>query len=268
MVLTTRDLALAAKVSEQAVRDYEAGGLLPPVPRRQNGYRAFSAMHLAALIVVRALKEAGYARAEMMIVMDAMHRGSLSMALALIDDHHGTLRERRASLARAERDQSVTHADPNSGVARREVTLSIGEAARRLDMRTSTLRLWESLGVIRVERDPSNGYRRFGEADLARIAAIKRMRELGVPWDAIREAVHVPPADSCEDGQGSASGIFREIDRQSWLNVRATTLACAYCTVCQGAGEDADDDLLRPFLDSLAALHQERLRSSAHDTAA
>ena len=236
MAFTTRDLAQAAGISEQAVRDYEASGLLPPVPRRANGYRAYSAVHLAALLVVRALKEAGYTRAEMTTVMGAIHRGSLPAALDLLDTHHGSIRDRRASLSRVEGGC----ADPDPVAVERDETVSIGEAARRLGVRTSTVRFWESLGLFSVGRNPANGYRQFGPHDLARLAEVARLRSLGVPWGAIRDAAQPVPEAWDVDREDSRSGIVDEADRQSWLNARATAMVCAYAAAFRHEETDAD----------------------------
>lgn len=248
MNFTTRDLARAARISEQAVRDYEASGLLPPVPRQENGYRAFAATHLAALCVLRGLKEAGYSRGGVTMVMQAIERGSLSPALALLDQHHHLLSVRRMALAQAGADQSAGSEVPSDSARRR---LSIGEAAKRLGVRTSTLRFWESLGLFRVARNPANGFREFDEADIERIAGIIRMRALGISWDAIREATRAGHANVPE---GGTSAIDADMARQSWLNARATAIVCAYAAVRSSVTPGADDDLMGPFLESLAAM--------------
>ncbi len=45
----TSDLAKAAQVGVQQVRNYEAGGLIPPAERAANGYRQYTRQHLVAL---------------------------------------------------------------------------------------------------------------------------------------------------------------------------------------------------------------------------
>lgn len=251
MILTTQDLAAAAGISEQAVRDYEASGLLPPVPRQANGYRAFAAIHLATLCVLRALKEAGYSRDEIAIVMAAIARGTLAPALQVIDHHHHLLAVRRMTLAQAGDDRSMGNEEkprPDSG---RRQPLSIGEAAARLGVRTSTLRFWESLALFRVARNPANGYREFAEADLDRIAAIMRMRALGISWDAIREAMR---DDRPRSPEATTAAVDADLFRQSWLNARATAMVCACAAAMASATGGVDDDLMRPFLQSLAAM--------------
>ncbi len=53
--LRTIDLARAAGISVQQVRNYEALGLLPPASRSKSGYRLYTQRHLAALKTARGL---------------------------------------------------------------------------------------------------------------------------------------------------------------------------------------------------------------------
>jgi DNA-binding transcriptional MerR regulator len=222
---TTRELAKAAQVSEQAVRDYEAGGLLTLVPRRANGYRDYSDSHLAALLVIRALKDAGYDRTEMKVIMQAVHGGDFAPALAIFDVHHAGQHARRNALAEAERAaSSVCDAvDAGSG------TRTIGEAANCLGVTKATLRFWEAQGLLTPRRDAGNRYRRFAAADLARIATIQRLRAQGSSWAEIRAALDAPdPACSDTDIAGST------------LLTRATAMVWAYAAACRAGEDDAD----------------------------
>ena len=53
--LRTIDLARAAGISVQQVRNYESLGLLPPAERSKSGYRLYTECHLAALKTARGL---------------------------------------------------------------------------------------------------------------------------------------------------------------------------------------------------------------------
>ena len=52
----------------------------------------------------------------------------------------------------------------------------IGEAARRVGMSASALRLWERQGLVRPARSAAR-YRLYSEADLARLRRVRRMRQ-------------------------------------------------------------------------------------------
>nr|WP_102194458.1 MerR family transcriptional regulator [Microbacterium aurantiacum] len=61
---------------------------------------------------------------------------------------------------------------------------SVGDVAARFDLPTNVLRHWESVGLLRPERD-SAGRRRFGEDDVVRIAVIQRSKAAGMSLEQI-----------------------------------------------------------------------------------
>src|SRR2546427_10812247 len=84
--LRTHDLALAGRISVQQVRNYEANGLIPQAQRSPSGYRLYT-QHLAALKAVQSMV-CGYGWPRTSAIMQALHRGDLSAALATIDERH------------------------------------------------------------------------------------------------------------------------------------------------------------------------------------
>lgn len=70
--------------------------------------------------------------------------------------------------------------------------LTIGEAADRAGLKTSTLRFYESEGLIESERTSGN-QRRFRRAELRRIALIRAGQSFGLPLAEIREALDSLP---------------------------------------------------------------------------
>ncbi|MFD0745172.1 MerR family DNA-binding transcriptional regulator [Phytohabitans flavus] len=97
--MRTVDLARAAGVSTQQIRNYEEAGLLPPVPRTDSGYRTFDERHLKAVLAYRALA-AGHGPEAARGIMHAVLAGDVAGALALVDAGHAALHEERASSAR------------------------------------------------------------------------------------------------------------------------------------------------------------------------
>ncbi len=72
------------------MRNNEAFGLLPPVSQSLSGYRLYTQQHLAALKTARSLV-AGNGWQRMPKIMQALHRGELGAALAIIDARHAEL---------------------------------------------------------------------------------------------------------------------------------------------------------------------------------
>src|SRR6266699_2440541 len=90
--LRTIDLAQAGHISVQQVRNYEASGFIPPAERSPGGYRLYTQQHLVALKTARSLVGGyGWQRA----IMQALHRGKLSVSLAAIDERHAELASKR-----------------------------------------------------------------------------------------------------------------------------------------------------------------------------
>ncbi|MEU4250387.1 MerR family transcriptional regulator [Amycolatopsis sp. NPDC026612] len=67
-----------------------------------------------------------------------------------------------------------------------EAVLSIGEIARRFGLATHVLRHWESMGLLTPARVTASR-RRYGPADLYRVAVILRAKEAGFGLEDIRE---------------------------------------------------------------------------------
>lgn len=61
---------------------------------------------------------------------------------------------------------------------------SVGEVAERFDLPTNVLRHWESMGLLRPERDAA-GRRRYGEDEIVRIAIIQRSKLAGMTLEQI-----------------------------------------------------------------------------------
>ncbi|CAM5231909.1 hypothetical protein SVIOM342S_06440 [Streptomyces violaceorubidus] len=98
--LRTVDLARAAGLSTQQIRNYEDAGVLPPAGRTDAGYRIFGGRHRDALLTYRALRP-GYGAVTATRAMRAVHDGDVAAALALVDAAHAALHEERVSLRAA-----------------------------------------------------------------------------------------------------------------------------------------------------------------------
>src|SRR6266849_4092654 len=97
--LRTHDLALAGHISVQQVRNYEANGLIPQAQRSPSGYRLYMQQHLAALKAVQSMVR-GYGWPRTSAIMQALHRGDLSAALATFDERHAELANERVQVER------------------------------------------------------------------------------------------------------------------------------------------------------------------------
>jgi MerR family copper efflux transcriptional regulator len=62
---------------------------------------------------------------------------------------------------------------------------TVGQVAEKFDLPTNVLRHWESVGLLRPDRDPADR-RRYGRDDVVRVAVIQRSKAAGMTLDQIR----------------------------------------------------------------------------------
>jgi len=190
--LRTSEVAAAVGVHPNTVRLYEQWGFLPPIPRSRSGYRLFTAHHVDLMRLGRtALRGPWPGR--------AIRESALEIVrLAAADDLGGALESayRHLALVRAEQARADAAARllerwaQGAAVDASEEPLRIGQAAERLGVTSDTLRNWERNGLLRVPRDPRNGYRRYGAVELGRCRVIRMLRQAGYGMMAVLRMIH------------------------------------------------------------------------------
>ena len=185
--LRTSDIARAVGVHPNTVRLYEEWGFLPPIPRSPSGYRLFTEDHLDQMRLARTACHDPWPgktikRSAVALVRRAA-AGDLGGSLGGAYDH--------LALVQAERAQAEAAADfldRWAGGAAADATaepLHIGEVADLLGVTADMLRNWERDGLVKVPRDPGNGYRLYGAAEIGRLRVIRMLRRAGYSTMAI-----------------------------------------------------------------------------------
>ena len=67
-----------------------------------------------------------------------------------------------------------------------ETPVKINEVEAQVGITKKNIRFYEEQGLLSPRRDSANGYRDYGEAEVAILRRIKLMRKLGVPLEEIR----------------------------------------------------------------------------------
>lgn len=192
--LRTSDVAKAAGCHPNTVRLYETLGFLPPIPRTASGYRQFTEVHADQMVLARmALREPYPGK--------AIRKSSVALVLqAATGDLGGALEAAYTHLAlvqveRAQAETAVRLLERWAQGAAADATvqpLRIGETAKFLGVTTDMLRNWERNGLIDVPRDPHNGYRTYGAADIGRLRVIRMLIRAGYSTMAIlRMLIHL-----------------------------------------------------------------------------
>ena len=219
--LRTIDLARAAGISVQQVRNYEAQGLLPQVARSKSGYRLYTQNHLTALKTARNLV-AGYGWQRMPIIMQALHRGDLAAALATIDSRHAELASKRLQVEQTLAALRVLSAAPLQD-SHPSQQLRVGEAAKQVGVRVSALHFWEQQGLLHPGRDRDSHYRLYDEQQMQRLRVVALLREAGYNFEVIQSVLDELAAGQPEQAIVTIEKRREELARTSWLCIEALT---------------------------------------------
>ena len=191
------DLARGHGLSTQAIRNYEAAGILPDAERTPHGYRTYTPRHTQALRAFLALVP-GHGHPTATLIMQAINRGATVDALRLIDESHAQLLDDRRTLQAVE--AALVDLSP---VPHERGDTFVGPLARRLGIRPATLRKWERAGVVQPRRDPQTGYRVYSAADMRDALLTHQLRRGGYRLEQIapliaqvRSAGGVAPLES------------------------------------------------------------------------
>jgi DNA-binding transcriptional MerR regulator len=238
------DVARAAGISVQQVRNYEASGVLPPIARTESGFRIFTTDHAEALRVAREVADGhGWPRAR--VIMRAVHAGDIEKALAILDRSHGELNRERAEIASvlgafatvvdpaafaAGSTGSPRGPAPSGGAAVR-----IGAVADAIGVRTSSLRLWERRGLLRPTRERGTGYRVYDEAELHRARVVALLRRGNYPIAIVQAVVdEMRTTGSPDRVRAELAKREQDLHRRSLRRLRAS--ATLYGYLAQEAG--------------------------------
>lgn len=212
--LRTNDIARELGVHANTIRNYEAWGYLPAVPRAENGYRCFTAVHLEQARLACLALQWPYVgdRARLVELVKSAAAGDLGRTMELAYQYLALVRVERTFAEAAIEFLERWAAGRLIDIPQPRVHIS--EAATRLNVSVDKLRNWERNGLLDVPRDPATGYRLYGTAEFARIRVIRTLVQAGYSLMAIlrmlqqldagrtanlRDALHLPREQSANE---------------------------------------------------------------------
>ncbi|MBA2396496.1 MAG: MerR family transcriptional regulator [Ktedonobacteraceae bacterium] len=219
--LRTHDLALAGNISVQQVRNYEANGLIPQAQRSPSGYRLYTQQHLAALQTVRSMVH-GYGWQRTPAIMQALHRGDLPAALATIDERHAELANKRFQLEQtlAALRTLASQSTPVHNSSHPQ-HFRVGEAAKQVGVRVSSLHFWEQQGLLHPVRDQNSRYRLYDEQQMHRLRVVVLLRDAGYTFNVIQPVLDELAAGRPEQAIVAVEKKREELTKTSWACINA-----------------------------------------------
>lgn len=228
--LRTTDLARAVGISVQQVRNYEAMGVLPPAERSKSGYRLYTQQHLAALKIVK-IMVGGYGWQRTPKIMQAIHQGKLSAALAQIDARHAEIAAKRHQVEQTLTALHALAAQPATSLSSSAYypqRLRVGEAAKQVGVRVSALHFWEQQGLLHPLREQSSRYRLYDEQQMRRLRMVVLLRDAGYNFNVILSVLDEMAAGRPEKAIVAVEKRREELTRASWSCIEALTLFQRY----------------------------------------
>lgn len=138
--------------------------------------------------------------------------------------------------------------------------LTIGTLGRKTGTKVQTIRYYEQIGLMPEPGRTEGGQRRYGDAELDRLAFIRHARQLGFSLDAIRELLELSdnPETSCEDADAIARRQLEQVEQRMIRLEALRTELKRMVHECSG-GNTADCRVLEVLRDHSECLtnHQE-----------
>ncbi|MFC9552431.1 MerR family transcriptional regulator [Rhodococcus sp. NPDC056960] len=191
--LRTVDVARRTGCSVQHVRDLERDGVLPPATRTAAGYRIYAEVHLLSALAYRELA-AGAGPVDAKRIVRSAHTCPAT-AVALLDAAHARLHAERTELALAQSAAAAISTEPIDDV-RASDSMGVAELAAAIGVRPSTLRHWDSEGLVVPDRDGPTGTRRYSPTHVRDARIVHQLRRAGyriAPLRAVMTQVrHIP----------------------------------------------------------------------------
>lgn len=239
--LRTSDIAKTLGVHVNTIRLYETYGFLASVPRGDNGYRQYSALHLEQARLAHLAIRWPYLGDKSLLIDLVKHaaQDDLGMAMELAYQHLAYVRREITSAEAAIEFLERWAAGYLMDSSREKLHIQL--AAAHLNVSVDMLRNWERNGLISVPRDPTSGYRLYGTAEFGRLRVIRTLVQSGyslmailqmlLQFDAgnrhrLREALEVPQGEdeyiqviadrwlsSLHDLERRAQAIIRQVGR-------------------------------------------------------
>jgi DNA-binding transcriptional MerR regulator len=222
-------LAKMAGVSEQTIRNYEVWGFIPEVERSTKGYRLYTSRHKQALRVARtAINAYGWKRTRK--IMEYVHKDNLSAALSEIDARHAEIHQNRKAVEETLKILRVTSATLPTleNIPHHRNGMHIGEVAKSVGIPASSVRFWESRGLLQPGRDKTNRYRVYDAEEIRRLQVVALLRKANYDFEVIANVLNQLANSTPEEAMIAAEQRLKDLAEQSRHCAEATAMLWQY----------------------------------------
>lgn len=170
------DIARILNISTSTIRIYEDMGIIPPVKRSDSRYRIFTQIHLDYFICIRNMVK-GYSLEFTGALLKEHIKGNDHKALWMITKSQADLYAEKMRLERVGLNliKNINYKSSNIKKDKNNL-MTIKEISKITDISTTTIRYWETIGLISSVRGEGNNYRLFNEEQIKVILIIHALK--------------------------------------------------------------------------------------------
>lgn len=165
------DIARKLNISTSTLRIYEDMGIIPPVKRTDSGYRIFAQIHLDYFICIRKMVK-GYSLEFTGALLKEHMKGNSDKALWMITKSQADLYTEKMRLERVGLNliKNLDYKNDKNNL------MTIKEISKITNVSITTIRYWETIGLISSVRGDGNNYRLFNEDQIKVILIIHALK--------------------------------------------------------------------------------------------
>lgn len=170
------DIARKLNISTSTLRIYEDMGIIPPVKRTDSGYRIFTQIHLNYFICIRKMVK-GYSLEFTGNLLKEHMKGNSDKALWMITKSQADLYTEKMRLEKVGLNL-IKNLDYKSNSIKKDKNnlMTIKEISEITDVSVTTIRYWETIGLISSVRGEGNNYRLFDQEQIKAILIIHALK--------------------------------------------------------------------------------------------
>lgn len=175
----TSEVAKIIGVHPNTILAYEKWGYISTVPRSENGYRAYSELHIKQIKITRLALMSKAVKTYMIFevrgILKSIAKGNLKKALSLSENFLAQLQKEKAReyevIIEIKKILNDYTADKKS------ISLKRREAAEVIGVSIDVIINWERNGMLEIPRNNKNNYRVYSEYELVLLKIIKILRD-------------------------------------------------------------------------------------------
>lgn len=216
------EIARLCNVSTSTLKHYEEWGLVPEVPRAENGYRKYTNIHAAYFQCIVKMN-IGFGMKFVREIMPLIQKGEVMQVLWRINEVQTLLQKERHQAEQVVEMLDVEEVEWFQRSRKKKDYYTIGEVAEIAGIAASAIRHWELEELIHPIRHQESGYRLYSPADVRRILIIRTVSRAAWSLDIVREVLSETENQHLKRAKEMAIHSLEYIDQKLITRMKAIT---------------------------------------------